>query len=72
MCRDHANGACAVQPSPTPLFSFALLLQSKKEMAVQKLKGGSQDWKLIQERTFTNWVNDRLRGNLRVSKSQVK
>lgn len=29
------------------------------------------NWKKIQERTFTNWFNDRLRGNLRVAKKQV-
>ena len=28
-------------------------------------------WKKIQERTFTNWFNDRLRGNLKVAKKQV-
>ena len=28
-------------------------------------------WKKIQERTFKNWMNDRLRGNLKVAKVQV-
>ena len=34
-------------------------------------KGVDDSWKRIQERTFTNWVNDRLRGNLKVAKRQV-
>ena len=35
-------------------------------------KDGDRDkWKKIQERTFTNWFNDRLRGHLRVAKRQV-
>lgn len=34
-------------------------------------KGVDDSWKKIQERTFTNWVNDRLRGNLKVAKKQV-
>ena len=29
------------------------------------------NWKKIQQRTFTNWFNDRLRGNLKVAKRQV-
>ena len=29
------------------------------------------NWKEIQQRTFTNWFNDRLRGNLKVSKTKV-
>ena len=28
-------------------------------------------WKEIQQRAFTNWFNDRLRGNLKVAKQQV-
>ena len=28
-------------------------------------------WKKIQQRAFTNWFNDRLRGNLKVAKVQV-
>lgn len=35
-------------------------------------KGADDSWKKIQERTFTNWVNDRLRGNLKVAKQQVR
>ena len=34
-------------------------------------KGVDDSWKKIQERTFTNWMNDRLRGNLKVAKKQV-
>jgi hypothetical protein len=34
-------------------------------------KGNKANWKQIQERTFTNWFNDRLRGHLRVGKKQV-
>ena len=30
-----------------------------------------ENWKKIQEKTFTNWFNDRLRGHLRVAKRQV-
>ena len=34
--------------------------------------GGDRDeWKKIQERTFTNWFNDRLRGHLKVARQQV-
>ena len=29
------------------------------------------NWKKIQQKTFTNWFNDRLRGNLKVSKVKV-
>ena len=29
-------------------------------------------WKKIQQRTFTNWFNDRLRGNLKVAKRQIE
>jgi filamin len=29
------------------------------------------NWKIIQQRTFTNWFNDRLRGNLKESKVKV-
>lgn len=28
-------------------------------------------WKIIQQRTFTNWFNDRLKGNLKVAESKV-
>jgi len=28
-------------------------------------------WKKIQERVFKNWMNDRLRGNLKVAQRQV-
>jgi len=37
-------------------------------MSAKKEKG---DWKQIQQRTFTNWFNDRLRGNLKVAKRQA-
>ena len=38
----------------------------------KKPRSGDRDnWKKIQERTFTNWFNDRLRGNLKVAKKQV-
>jgi len=36
---------------------------------MSKAKG---DWKQIQQRTFTNWFNDRLRGNLKVAKRQAE
>jgi len=36
---------------------------------MSKVKG---DWKQIQQRTFTNWFNDRLRGNLKVAKRQAE
>lgn len=29
-------------------------------------------WKKIQERVFKNWMNDRLRGNLKVAQRQVR
>lgn len=29
------------------------------------------NWKEIQQKTFTNWFNDRLRGNLKVAKATV-
>lgn len=32
----------------------------------------SENWKKIQQRTFTNWFNDRLRGNLKVAKRQAE
>lgn len=31
----------------------------------------SEKWKQTQERTFTNWCNDRLRGHLKVPKNQI-
>lgn len=31
----------------------------------------SENWKKIQQRTFTNWFNDRLRGNLKVARRQA-
>lgn len=31
----------------------------------------AENWKKIQQRTFTNWFNDRLRGNLKVAKRQA-
>ena len=31
----------------------------------------SDDWKKIQEKTFTNWVNNALRGHLKTAKNQV-
>ena len=34
-------------------------------------KGVDDSWKKIQERVFKNWLNDRLRGNLKVAKKQV-
>lgn len=34
-------------------------------------KADKKNWKQIQERTFTNWFNDRLRGHLRVGRNQV-
>lgn len=34
-------------------------------------KGSMGNWKQIQERTFTNWFNDRLRGHLKVGRKQV-
>ena len=33
---------------------------------------GQDAWKKIQQRTFTNWFNDRLRGHLKVAKRQIK
>lgn len=38
---------------------------------VPSKKGDRDAWKKIQERTFTNWVNDRIRGHLRVAKKQA-
>lgn len=32
----------------------------------------SENWKKIQQRTFTNWFNDRLRGNLKVARRQAE
>ena len=32
----------------------------------------NDDWKKMQQRTFTNWFNDRLRGNLKFAKVQIK
>lgn len=37
----------------------------------KKPSGDRDNWKKIQERTFTNWFNDRMRGNLKVAKKQV-
>ncbi len=31
-----------------------------------------QNWKKIQETTFTNWVNNSLRGHLKTAKNQVR
>ena len=31
----------------------------------------NSSWKMIQQKTFTNWFNDRLRGNLKVGKLRV-
>lgn len=42
-----------------------------KKPALRGSKGDRDEWKKIQERTFTNWFNDRLRGHLRVAKKQV-
>ena len=39
---------------------------------VKKAQGDRDNWKKIQERTFTNWFNDRLRGHLKVGKKQVQ
>ena len=35
-------------------------------------KGVDDSWKKIQERVFKNWMNDRLRGNLKVAQMQVR
>ena len=32
----------------------------------------TENWKKIQQRTFTNWFNDRLRGNLKVARRQAE
>lgn len=32
----------------------------------------SEKWKQTQQRTFTNWCNDRLRGHLKVAKNQIQ
>lgn len=31
----------------------------------------ADEWKKIQQKTFTNWFNDRMRGNLKVAKKKV-
>ena len=36
------------------------------------MSGKSDNWKKIQQRTFTNWFNDRLRGNLKVARRQIE
>ena len=39
------------------------MAQTKQAVTVKGgLKKGGETWKLIQQRTFTNWVNDKLRG----------
>ena len=45
-------------------------MASKGSLAF-KTRKTDDNWKKIQERTFTNWFNDRLRGNLKVAKKQV-
>ena len=32
----------------------------------------SENWKKIQQKTFTNWFNDRLRGNLKVARRKAE
>ena len=32
----------------------------------------SEIWKKIQQKTFTNWFNDRLRGNLKVARRKAE
>ena len=63
------------QSSPTHSFLQKKLVKAPKMSATDVLKkrdGQDRDaWKKIQEKTFTNWFNDRLRGNLRVAKKQV-
>ena len=44
---------------------------ASKGSIVWETRKTDDNWKKIQERTFTNWFNDRLRGNLRVAKKQV-
>ena len=42
---------------------------------VYKMASSSRDrnaWKEMQKRSFTNWFNDRLRGNLKAAKVQVQ
>jgi len=41
------------------------------QSTLSKKLSSKDDWKKIQERTFTNWFNDRLRGHLKVAKVQV-
>lgn len=31
----------------------------------------AEEWKKIQQKTFTNWFNDRMRGHLKVAKKKV-
>ena len=42
------------------------------EQEKEKNTKSKDNWKKIQERTFTNWFNDRLRGHLKVAKVQVR
>lgn len=61
----------------------ALAEEEEEEDAVPPMKADWRDkrrgtimrdtsWKKIQERTFTTWFNDRLRGNLKVAAVQVE
>ena len=46
-------------------------MSSSGDKIVFETRKTNDNWKKIQERTFTNWFNDRLRGHLRVAKKQV-
>lgn len=36
------------------------------------MSSDKNNWKKIQQRTFTNWFNDRLKGNLKVARRQAE
>lgn len=58
-----SEGDMSDDEKPAPAFSSGKPFRGK---------GVDDSWKRIQERTFTNWANDRLRGNLKVAKRQVR
>ena len=64
---------CKTVASNPPLStSPSLSASNRMAVSIDSLGYKKNDWKKIQERTFTNWFNDRLRGHLKVAKVQVR
>ena len=86
--RSYLQPSAQIRSSHTLLFAVGVfseeLLEKSEDMSADEEpapkfsraktfgKGVDDSWKKIQERTFTNWVNDRLRGHLKVAKKQVR